>query len=750
MSLLLDALRARKAKEEGQSVEPVEFSGPVINADEVLGRSDAVPALEPAHEPALKNALEPAVKNAVEYESAGSRLENSTPGSSDLPDSVALSQSVSGQFTTVSESAKHDGNDKSAEIPLTDIDDNSINSIDDGDTEFVTTSHNVETAVERDTTASSPDELSIQFERERIVKHQGGVDTGVSEPASGQTGSTGTQGTQADQQVRPQVRPQVAAETLPGRSSGAAIAIARSMNPDPLFFVIIAFAFAGLFGSLYALVTQNDAFVSKEYTELKARQSALNELMADQQGKDQARGEQADSVAEALLAPASAEQYSQSHNGTAEASNEASTLAASEAGLDDGLEASGTTPVSASSANVANSSEDETDKVEAANSVVVRTPDNALDNALDNAPGNDLNSVSVPSPATAVTQVGIEDLAALQAELNELRASLAAQSLRISEVLAENSELRQSRLESIDQPSSTPVAAGNLEGDESGGPAAKASAVAYDKASEVTIAEVADTGLETDLSMQKNIVATAATNSQNTTRPGLSPQGSHAQDKGQLHTHAQGRSQADTHGHAKGGANSDDQATDFSSIIGKAFHAYSIDNLSEAVALYTRALQLEPYNRDANLGVAAVAMKTGNYPVARVRYQQLLSLDPVDVVAFSALLNLAAATRDPVIENEMVQHSFQHRDSPALHAVLGNYYSQTARWVMASRSYAAAVGLSPDTADYLYNLAVTLDNLGDSQAAIETYERALALSETGFFTFSVMDATARLQVLQGS
>ena len=131
------------------------------------------------------------------------------------------------------------------------------------------------------------------------------------------------------------------------------------------------------------------------------------------------------------------------------------------------------------------------------------------------------------------------------------------------------------------------MATGNLEVDESGGPAAKASAVAYDNAGEVTIAEVADTGAETDFSMQKNIVAIAATNSQNTTHSGVS---SHVQNEGQSRTHGQGRSQADTHGHAKGGANSDDQATDFSSIIGKAFHAYSIDNLSEAVALYTLSL----------------------------------------------------------------------------------------------------------------------------------------------------------------
>ena len=704
MSLLLDALRARKRKEEGPSIEPVEFNGPVINADEVLGRSDAVLTVEPA--------LEPALENAAEYEGAVSQLESSTPVSSQLPDSVTLSQSGSGQSTTVFDAAKHDGNDKSVDIPLTDVDDN-INRIDNGVTEFVTTPLKAETAVERDTAVSSPDELSIQFERERVVErvveHQAGVDAGlsihnnVSEQPGGQTGSTGPQ---TDQQGRHEV----ITEKSPGRRSGAAIKIARSMNPDPLFFVIIAFAFAGLFGSLYALVTQNDAFVSKEYTELKARQSALNELMADEQGNGRTRGERVDTAAEQLRAPA--ELYGQNHKGIAQPANVASKLAANEAGSDNSSEAFRTTPISAASTNFVNHSEDETDRVEAATSDVVNAPDNSPDYA----PGNNLSDAPVTSPATVVTQVGIEDLAVLQAELSELRASLAAQNLKISEVLAENSELRKSRLKSTDQASSTLAATGKLEGD------------------------------ETDFSLEKN---TAARNSQTTVHSGHSSQGSQVRDTGQSGIDTQNRSQGDTYGHAKG-ANSDDQATDFSSIIGKAFHAYSTANLGEAGALYAQALQLEPYNRDANLGVAAVAMKTGNYPVATLRYRHLLSLDPVDVVAFSALLNLAAVTRNPVMENEMILHSSQHRDYPALHAALGNYYSQTDRWVMASQSYAAAVGLSPDTADYLYNLAVTLDNLGDSQAAIDTYERALALSETGFYTFSVLDATARLRVLRGN
>jgi len=114
------------------------------------------------------------------------------------------------------------------------------------------------------------------------------------------------------------------------------------------------------------------------------------------------------------------------------------------------------------------------------------------------------------------------------------------------------------------------------------------------------------------------------------------------------------------------------------------------------------------------------------------------------------MLNLIAVTRNASIENEMIAHTKQNRQIPSLHAALGNFYSQTARWRQASQSYAAAVGLAPDTADYLYNLAVSLDNLGDSQAAIETYDRALSLSDVSAYTFSVVEASARLRALQAN
>ena len=98
---------------------------------------------------------------------------------------------------------------------------------------------------------------------------------------------------------------------------------------------------------------------------------------------------------------------------------------------------------------------------------------------------------------------------------------------------------------------------------------------------------------------------------------------------------------------------------DFPQLLGKAFHAYSTGDFNQAGALYRRALQLDPYNRDANLGVAAVAVKGGNYAVAVQRYRHLLSLNPDDALAFSSLLGLAGITRDSALENELVVHTSQ-------------------------------------------------------------------------------------------
>jgi Flp pilus assembly protein TadD len=62
-----------------------------------------------------------------------------------------------------------------------------------------------------------------------------------------------------------------------------------------------------------------------------------------------------------------------------------------------------------------------------------------------------------------------------------------------------------------------------------------------------------------------------------------------------------------------------------------------------------------------------------------------------------------------------------------LHFALGNYYAEQARWGEAQQAYFNAYRLEPDNAELAFNLAVSLDRLGQKKSAAQYYQRALQL-----------------------
>lgn len=191
-----------------------------------------------------------------------------------------------------------------------------------------------------------------------------------------------------------------------------------------------------------------------------------------------------------------------------------------------------------------------------------------------------------------------------------------------------------------------------------------------------------------------------------------------------------------------------DEDTDIEVLIGRAYEAYQLGNYSKAASLYNRALQFDPYHRAANLGVAASAQLIGDYKTAETRYRHLLSLDARDVTAFSALLNLSGSVAGSGIESELIIHVERTADPQALYAALGSYYSQSNRWDDAKWAYLNAVNTNQPEADYLFNLAVVLDNLGDAEYAQDYYTKALmTVKSNGKYTFDAVAARARLNAL---
>ncbi len=181
-----------------------------------------------------------------------------------------------------------------------------------------------------------------------------------------------------------------------------------------------------------------------------------------------------------------------------------------------------------------------------------------------------------------------------------------------------------------------------------------------------------------------------------------------------------------------------------------AYNAFLAGDLPSAERDYRVALAAEPNNRDALLGLAAIAVRKQRWPVAAEIYRQLLRLDPRDSVAQSALIALQGNLDPSEGESRLKLMIEREPDADYLHFSLGNLYASQARWADAQNAYFSAYRLDSDNPDYAYNLAVGLDHLSKSRAALEYYQLALQLAGSQRAGFEHGAVTRRIQSITGS
>jgi tetratricopeptide (TPR) repeat protein len=181
--------------------------------------------------------------------------------------------------------------------------------------------------------------------------------------------------------------------------------------------------------------------------------------------------------------------------------------------------------------------------------------------------------------------------------------------------------------------------------------------------------------------------------------------------------------------------------------LARGYSAFMAGNDSLAQQEYAGVLQQDGNNRDALLGMAAIAIKRGRSDEAIKTYLRLQELDPRDAAAQAGMLALAAGQADPVQSESRVKTLLtQQPDAHFLHFALGNLYAGQSRWPEAQQAFFHAFQKSPNNPDYLYNLAISLDHLNQSKLALEYYQRAL--SRSGPANFDKAAAMSRVVELQ--
>jgi Flp pilus assembly protein TadD len=178
-------------------------------------------------------------------------------------------------------------------------------------------------------------------------------------------------------------------------------------------------------------------------------------------------------------------------------------------------------------------------------------------------------------------------------------------------------------------------------------------------------------------------------------------------------------------------------------LLEQAWGAWRTNDLVSAREHYSRARQIDVRNRDALLGLAAIALQQGNDAAAMDHFGRLLLLDPRDAHAHAGLSLLGSL---PQAESQLQRLLEQQPDHAALHFALGCLYGTQARWSDARDAYAQAHRLNPAEVSPLLNLAISLDHLGDERAAAH-YRHALQRDEGGK-AFDHAAVMRRLQQLE--
>lgn len=173
-------------------------------------------------------------------------------------------------------------------------------------------------------------------------------------------------------------------------------------------------------------------------------------------------------------------------------------------------------------------------------------------------------------------------------------------------------------------------------------------------------------------------------------------------------------------------------------------------NLKIAETAYRRALKESPGNITATSSLASLLVQQGRVQEAQILFLKILEKDPENLIAKTGLINIRAA--DPsnlAAGSELKQLLIEHPKQAHLHASLGSFHAQRSEWPAAQAAYFEAFALDSTSPDYAFNLAISLDQIGKPEIAVNYYKKAIELFGNRPSQFSRADAERRLEELKG-
>jgi len=171
-------------------------------------------------------------------------------------------------------------------------------------------------------------------------------------------------------------------------------------------------------------------------------------------------------------------------------------------------------------------------------------------------------------------------------------------------------------------------------------------------------------------------------------------------------------------------------------LVNIAYEEYLAGDFDSAEKNYLLVLNNLPGNRDALLGLAAISLQKGDVRQAYTYYLEVLRLYPGDSVAEAALINFTDNEGSSRSESILKTFLQSEPDNSFLHYSLARLFAAQTRWPEAQVSFFNAHRIESSNADYAFNLAVSLEHIGQRQSAINYYNVALGLVDNSAASFA--------------
>ena len=181
--------------------------------------------------------------------------------------------------------------------------------------------------------------------------------------------------------------------------------------------------------------------------------------------------------------------------------------------------------------------------------------------------------------------------------------------------------------------------------------------------------------------------------------------------------------------------------------LASAYAAFVAGDFAKARQLYEQVLSTRPQQRDALLGMAAIALRNGQIEAAYRNYAAVVRRDPGNATANAALFMLEGGVGDQITEARLKLLLDQGADVAYIYFALGTLYVRQNRWADAQQAFFNAYNSDSGNADYSFNLAVSLDRMGKSKAALGYYQKALALADESGGSFNPTQVLERIHGL---